>query len=110
MQIALGMSELEFIDAVENVIKPIDSSAKIVPLSGSTSTRNTTIKTFTIGIVSPVTKREDVFIALVAFTKQYKDTVDYSGWSLNIDRSAGTATDFSMVIHTITAKLHSKKC
>jgi len=110
MRVALGMDEIEFIRIVEEAVKPADVSAKIIPLSGQTHTKATVVETFTIGIVSPVEKRQAVYAALVALVKPWRELVTYSGWSLNIDRSSGAASDFSMVVHTITAKLHAKGC
>ena len=110
MRIALGMDELEFIRKVEEAVKPVDVSAKIIPLNGSTYTKSTSVETFTLGIVSPIDKRQDVFRALVTFVKPWRELVTYEGWSLNIDRATSASADFSMVVHTITARLHANGC
>ena len=110
MRVALAMTELEFITAVENAIKSIDGSAKIIPLSGSTNTRSTSVETFTLGIVSPMEKRQDVFNALTLLVKPWRDVATYNGWNLNIDKTTGYPSEFSAVVHTITAKLHAKSC
>ena len=110
MRVALGMDELEFIKAVEDAVKVVDGSAKVIPLSGYTYSKMTSVQTVTLGVVSPVEKRQAVYAVLMAFVKPWREIVTYEGWNLNIDRSAGTATDFSMVVHSITAKLHVNGC
>ena len=110
MRVALGMDEMAFIEAVEAVIKPVDASAKIVPLSGQVYTKLSSVETFTLGIVSPVEKRSEVYAALVAFVKPWRELVTYNGWTLNIENPSASASEFSMVVHSLSAKLHAKGC
>ncbi len=110
MRVALDMTETEFIAAVEDAVRPADSAATVIPMSGSTSTRTTTVETFTVGIVSSMEKRTGVFAVLMALVKPYRELVTYDGWTLATDKVSAVQTDFSTALHTVTAKLHPGGC
>ncbi len=102
--VALGMSESEFITALEDAVKSADASAKVVPLQAVTGTTRTVLKTVTFGLVSSVDKREAVYAALFDFARTNLKVIDYEGWKMYVEDKT-----FNMVIHNITVKLHEKK-
>ncbi len=104
-QVALSMTEAEFITALEAAIKPADSSGKIVPMEAATNTRTTVLKVVTFGVVSSMEKREALYDALKAFAQTDYKVIDYMGWRLNVEDKT-----FSTVIHSITVKLNTKGC
>ena len=104
-QVALDMTEAEFIALLEETVKPADSSGKIVPLEGITNTRSTSVKTVTFGVVSSMEKREALYDALAAFARADYKVIDYAGWRLNVEDKT-----FTTVIHSVVAKLVKKGC
>ncbi len=103
-EVVLHMSESEFISEVEDVLRPVDPGAKVIPFSGAVATRATYVKAFSLGIVSSVEKREAVYDALFEYAKPHKNVMDYTGWALSTDDKT-----FQTVIHNITARLNNTK-
>lgn len=110
MRVALDMGESEFIGMVEDAVRPVDQSAKVIPLSGSTFSKTTVVKTLSLGVVSPMETREAVYDELMALSKPYRELVTYEGWALATNNVSAAAADFSMVVHTISARLKRDGC
>ena len=75
MKVALRMTEDQFVTELEGIVKGVDKSATIVPLEARTSTKITSIKYFTVGILSPSILSGQMFDVLKEYAKPQKDVV-----------------------------------
>ena len=95
-----GKTEQEFISELTEAVKVIDPHAEIVPLSGATDTSKRTIETLTVGIISSMPKRFDMFSMLKSYGKKKYNAGRYLGWTLYIEDKK-----FNTVIHTLETKI-----
>ena len=103
--VAMAMTEKEFIEKIEDMVRGIDKSASIIPLQAGIVTSATAVKSFTVGIVSPTEKSDEMFAVLKQYAFKNRKVVEYRGWVLSVEDKT-----FKTVIHTIEAKLHERGC